>query len=205
MYRVIKRCFDFISASILLIIISPLFLVLVVLIRLKFGSPVFFKQIRTGMNYKKFNMIKFRTMTDERDSKGVLLPDGMRQTKFGTFLRSTSLDELPELLLIIKGDMSVVGPRPLPPQYDRYYTEREKKRFDVRSGLIPPDSVEDSAIISWDKQLECEAEYAESVSLKTDIKILLAAIKIVFKRNKTNYGTYVRKSLDVEREKMHEI
>lgn len=205
MYGVIKRCFDFISAFILLLIVSPLFLILVGLVRLKLGSPIFFKQLRTGMNYKKFNMIKFRTMTDERDSNGILLPDELRQTKFGAFLRSSSLDEIPELLLIIKGDMSVIGPRPLPPQYDRYYTEREKKRFCVRSGLIPPDSVEDSAIISWDKQLECEAEYAESVSLKKDIKILLAAVKIVFKRNETNYGTYIRKSLDAEREKIHGI
>lgn len=205
MYGVIKRCFDFISAFILLLIVSPLFLILAGLVRLKLGSPIFFKQLRTGMNYKKFNMIKFRTMTDERDSNGILLPDELRQTKFGAFLRSSSLDEIPELLLIIKGDMSVIGPRPLPPQYDRYYTEREKKRFCVRSGLIPPDSVEDSAIISWDKQLECEAEYAESVSLKKDIKILLAAVKIVFKRNETNYGTYIRKSLDAEREKIHGI
>ena len=138
-------------------------------------------------------------MTNEKDENGNLLPDEKRLVPFGRFLRSSSLDELPELFSIIKGDMSVIGPRPLPPSYDKYYTERELKRFEVRGGLLPPDSVENSAIISWDKQLEYEAKYAESLSLKNDLRIFFLAIKIVFTRNETDYGTYVRKTLIEER------
>lgn len=197
--RVIKRIFDFLSALILFVIISPIFLMICVLVKIKMGSPIFFSQIRSGKGQKPFAMIKFRTMTDKKDEKGHLLPDELRQTKFGNFLRSTSLDELPELLLIIKGDMSVIGPRPLPPQYDEFYTERERKRFEIRGGLLPPDSVGSDAIISWDKQLEYEARYAENLSLKNDFKILIAAVRIVFKRNETDYGSYVRVPLDEER------
>lgn len=199
MYRFVKRLFDILLSSILLLVLSPVFIVLIILVKIKLGSPVFFKQVRSGMNQKKINLIKFRTMTDERDDEGNLLPDDQRMTGFGKFLRSSSLDELPELLSIIVGDMSIIGPRPLPSSYDEYYTERERKRFEVRSGLIPPDSVEASAIISWDKQLEYEARYAEELSFKKDIKILMYAFKIVFTRNETDYGSYVRKSLIEER------
>ncbi len=195
----IKRCFDFLSASLLFVVISPLFLMLCVLVRIKMGSPVFFRQIRSGKDQRHFSILKFRTMTNARDDDGNLLPDEKRQTKFGNFLRSSSLDELPELLVIIKGDMSVIGPRPLPPTYDDYYTEREKKRFEVRGGLLPPDSVEPSAIISWDKQLEYEASYAENLSITQDIKILTAAIRILLNRNSTDYGSYIRSPLNEER------
>lgn len=206
LFRVLKRCFDFVSALILFIVICPMFVVLMILVRMNLGSPIFFMQERSGMNQKKFWLIKFRTMTSETDDNGNLLPDECRQTKFGSFLRSSSLDELPELLCIIKGDMSVIGPRPLPPAYNAYYSEREKKRFDVRGGLVPPDSVEESAIISWDKQLECEAMYAEKLSFKNDIRILFSAVRIVLKRNNTDYGTYVRKSLTEERQgPVHEV
>lgn len=200
-FRAFKRVFDFLSALLLFIVISPLFLVLMVLVRVKIGSPIFFTQERSGLRQKSFYIRKFRTMTNERDVEGNLLPDNQRLTKFGIFLRSSSLDELPELLSIIKGDMSVVGPRPLPPTYNQYYTERELKRFEVRGGLLPPDSVEDSAIITWDKQLEYEASYAENLSLINDLRIFFLAIKIVFARNETDYGTYVRKSLIEERSK----
>ena len=163
------------------------------------GSPIFYRQVRSGKNRKQFSVIKFRTMTNQTDENGNLLADEFRQTKFGNFLRSTSLDELPELLSIVKGDMSVIGPRPLPIKYNEYFNERELKRFEVRSGLLPPDSVESSAIISWDKQLEYEADYAENISLHNDIKIFFSAIKILFKRNETNYGSFVRLPLDEER------
>lgn len=205
LFRAFKRVFDFVSALLLFIVISPLFLVLMILVRVKLGSPIFFTQERTGLHQKRFRLIKFRSMTNERDAEGNLLPDEKRQTKFGGFLRSSSLDELPELLCIIKGDMSVIGPRPLPPVYDDYYTERELKRFEVRGGLIPPDSVDASAVISWDKQFEYEAQYAESLSLINDVKIFFNVFKIIFQRRNTDYGSFVRKSLSEEREKQKSI
>lgn len=198
-FKGIKRSFDCLSALILFIVISPIFVIICALVRLNMGKPIFFKQVRSGLNKKPFTIVKFRTMTNQKDENGNFLPDEKRQTKFGNFLRSTSLDELPELIAIIKGDMSVIGPRPLPLVYDEYYTDRELKRFDVRGGLLPPDSVEQSAFISWDKQLEYEASYAENLSLTNDIKILISAVKIVLRRNKTDYGSYVRLPLNEER------
>lgn len=199
MFRIFKRLFDIISASMLIIMISPLLLVIAVAVKYSIGSPVFFIQVRSGIGQKPFIIKKFRTMTNETDSNGDLLPDEMRQTKIGNFLRSSSLDELPELLSIIKGDMSVIGPRPLPPLYDVYYTDREKKRFNVRSGLLPPDSVAMSAIITWDKQLEYEADYAENLSLVNDLRIFWSAIKMVFIRKRIDYGRFIRKPLNEER------
>lgn len=200
-FRVFKRMFDFVSALFLLIAISPVFFLLVLMVRVKLGSPVFFTQERTGKDMKKFKLIKFRTMTNEKDKNGKLLPDEMRQTKFGGFLRSSSLDELPELLCIIKGDMSVIGPRPLPPIYDDYYTDKELKRFCVKGGLIPPDSIDDNAVISWDEQFEYEANYAENLSLINDMKIFFNVFKIIFQRKETDYGNFVRKPLYEERKK----
>lgn len=202
LFRLFKRMFDIISATLLLIVISPLFLVMMILVRFKLGTPVFFTQERTGMHQKKFKLIKFRSMTNEKDENGNLLPDEVRQTKFGGMMRSLSIDELPELLCIIKGDMSVIGPRPLPPTYDAYYTEKELKRFDVRGGLIPPDSVDPEAVISWDKQFEYEAKYAENLSLKNDLKIFFNVFKIIFQRRQTEYGNFVREPLNKEREKI---
>lgn len=204
-FRFFKRIFDFISALLLLIIISPLFMILMVLVRVNLGAPVFFTQTRTGMNMKPFKLIKFRTMTNQKDENGNLLPDEKRQTKFGGFLRSSSLDELPELLCIINGHMSVIGPRPLPPVYNSYYTERELKRFEVRGGLIPPDSIDDEAIISWDKQLKYEADYAENLSLKNDITIFFSVFKIIFQRNKSDYGDFIREPLSIERRDRVEV
>lgn len=202
LFRLFKRMFDIISATLLLVVISPLFLVMMILVRFKLGTPVFFTQERTGMHQKKFKLIKFRSMTNEKDENGNLLPDEVRQTKFGGMMRSLSIDELPELLCIIKGDMSVIGPRPLPPTYDAYYTEKELKRFDVRGGLIPPDSVDPEAVISWDKQFEYEAKYAENLSLKNDLKIFFNVFKIIFQRRQTEYGNFVRAPLNKEREKI---
>lgn len=148
---------------------------------------------------KTFGLIKFRTMTDERDSLGNLLPDRDRLTKFGKFLRSTSLDELPEVFNIVKGDMSVIGPRPLPPTYNDYYKKCEMDRFLVRGGLITPDSVDANPIISWDKQFEYESDYGRKPSLNKDLRIFIGVFKILFKRNKIDYGSYDRKSLIEER------
>lgn len=199
MYKFFKRSFDFISSLCLFIVISPLFLVLCILVRVKLGSPVFFKQARTGMNGKVFYLYKFRTMTDERDTDGKLLPDNKRLVGFGKWLRSTSLDELPELLNIIKGDMAVIGPRPLYPRYNDYYTDYEKSRFKVRGGLVPPESMYLDNYLTWDKQLKYEADYANNVSLKLDIKILISVFKLILLRTNSNYGSYTRESLDMER------
>lgn len=202
MYKFFKRSFDFTSALLLLIVISPIFLLLALLVKINLGSPIFFHQIRSGKDMKSFGMTKFRTMTNAKDTNGNLLPDKERQTRFGKMLRSTSLDELPELINIIKGEMSVIGPRPLYPRYNDFYTEEEKKRFLVRGGLITPDSVDPNPVISWDKQLQYEADYGENVSLKKDISIFLGVFKILFKRNTTNYGAYTRMPFDVERANM---
>lgn len=199
MYKIIKRAFDFISALLLFIVISPFFCVLAIIVRIKMGSPIFFHQIRTGKGMKQFGMTKFRTMTNATDSDGNLLPDEERLTKFGKWLRSSSMDELPELLNIIKGEMSVIGPRPLPRIYDDYYTEEEKKRFLVRGGLITPDSVDPQPVISWDKQLAYEADYGENLSFKKDISIFIGVFRILFRRTTTDYGEFVREPLNVER------
>lgn len=199
MYKSFKRVFDFTSALCLLIVISPLFLGLCVAVRLKLGSPIFFKQARTGKGGKIFNLYKFRTMTDERDADGNLLPDEQRLVGFGKWLRSSSLDELPELLNIINGDMAVIGPRPLYPKYDDYYTEYEKSRFKVRGGLIPPESMYFDNYVTWDKQLKYEADYANNLSLALDVRILISVFKLIFLRTRTDYGEYVRDSLIVER------
>ena len=200
--RYIKRIMDIIMAGALLLCISPVFAMLLILTRICNGKSAFFKQERSGLNQKSFYMLKFRSMSEEKDVNGDLLPDEKRLTKWGKFLRSTSLDELPELLNIIKGDMSIIGPRPLPIEYDKYYKVEEYKRFEVRGGLIPPaGSLEMNAIVTWDKQLKYEAWYAENVSLWLDLKILFRAFKILFQRNCMNYGEYVRQSLSEERVK----
>lgn len=198
-FRVFKRIFDIMSASILFILLSPLYLLLMVMVKTDVGTPIYFLQERSGLKQKSFQLKKFRTMTNDLDKYGHLLPDEQRVTRLGGFLRSSSLDELPELLAIIKGDMSVIGPRPLPSTYNAYYSQRELKRFEVRSGLLPPDAIEFSAQISWDKQLECEAKYAESLSLMNDIRIFISALRLIVKRRQIEYGTYVRISLIEER------
>lgn len=204
-YRFFKRAFDFTSASLLFIVISPLFLVLMICAWISIGKPIFFYQERSGRNEKPFKLIKFRTMTNAKDAEGNLLPDNERLTKFGRFLRNSSLDELPELLNIIKGDMAVIGPRPLYTRYKGYYTEYEMNRFKVRGGLIPPESRFFDSFITWDKQLKYEADYAENLSLILDIKILISVFKTMLRRNKENYGSYTRKPLDVERPNINNL
>ncbi len=204
MYKYFKRTFDFCASLLLFIVISPIFLILMICARISIGSPIFFHQTRSGKNQKTFNLIKFRTMTNEKDENGNLLPDNKRLTKFGRFLRNSSLDELPELLNIIKGDMAVIGPRPLYPRYNNFYKKEEMSRFNVRGGLIPPESLYFDSFLTWDKQLGYEADYANNLSLKLDFKILISVFKTMIRRNTEDYGAYSRKPLDVERANMKE-
>lgn len=199
MYKYFKRIFDIFSSCVLFFAIFPLFIGLMVLVKCNLGSPIFFKQQRTTKGMRKFKLIKFRTMTNAKDPFGNLLPDHDRVTRLGCFLRSSSLDELPELINIIKGDMAVIGPRPLPSKYDCLYRKEELDRFKVRGGLVTPDSVDSNPIISWDKQFEYEGDYGRNLSLKNDIKIFTGVFRILFKRNKVNYGSFERKPLDKER------
>ena len=159
-----KRPLDFILALFGLIILSPVMLVIAILVRINLGSPVIFKQQRPGLNEKIFTMYKFRTMTDERDEYGNLLSDEKRLTPFGRFLRSSSLDELPELWNILKGDMSFVGPRPLLIRYLPYYNEAERMRHTVRPGLTGLSQVNGRNLVEWDRRLELDVEYAQNIS-----------------------------------------
>lgn len=175
----IKRCLDFLLSLCGLIVLSPALLILAVLVRVKLGSPVLFKQERPGKNEKIFTLCKFRTMTDETDEKGKLLPDAVRLTKFGKFLRGTSLDELPELINILKGDMSIVGPRPLLVSYLPYYGERERLRHSVRPGLTGLAQVSGRNYIDWDRRLAKDVEYVENLSFRMDMKVLWMTVQTV--------------------------
>lgn len=189
-YRIfIKRLMDIILSLIAIIALSSVFLIVAILVRVKLGSPVLFKQKRPGLNEKVFIMYKFRTMTDERDEKGNLLPDSIRLTRFGKFLRSTSLDELPELINILKGDMSIIGPRPLLVQYLPLYNEHQKRRHDVRPGLSGLAQVSGRNAISWKEKFDLDIEYVENVSFLGDWKIIFQTIKKVFLREGINSET----------------
>lgn len=178
--KYVKRGLDILISGIALLILSPVILVLAVLVRRKLGSPVIFRQERPGYHEKIFTLCKFRTMTDARDEKGELLPDSVRLTKFGSLLRKTSLDELPELWNIFKGDMSLIGPRPLLVSYLPWYTEREKLRHTVRPGLTGLAQVSGRNYIEWDKRLEKDVEYVEHLSFAMDLKIFFKTIQVLF-------------------------
>ena len=197
--KFVKRLLDIIFSFIAIILLLPIIIILMLLVKVFLGGPVFFKQERVGLNEKVFKMIKFRTMVNKYDDDGKLLPDEERLTKFGSFLRSTSLDELPELFNILKGDISIVGPRPLLTIYLPYYTEEERKRHNVRGGLTCPEVILGDVNPSWEKQFKAEIDYSENVSFLLDLKIVYYTILIIFKRLKTNYGTVVRKPLNIER------
>lgn len=167
-----KRIFDFAMAMLGLTVLALPLLILIVLIRRKLGSPVFFRQVRPGLNGKSFEMVKFRTMTDERGPDGQLLPDAVRLTPFGRFLRSTSLDELPELWNVLKGDMSLVGPRPLLMEYLPLYTSEQARRHEVRPGVTGWAQVNGRNALSWEEKFELDVWYVEHQSLWLDIKIL---------------------------------
>ncbi len=174
--KCLKRLFDIVLSLLAIVILSPIYLVLVIFVRCRLGSPVLFHQDRPGKNGKIFPMYKFRSMTDERDEKGELLPDEVRLTPFGKKLRATSLDELPELFSILKGDMSLVGPRPLLVQYLPLYNERQQHRHDVRPGLTGLAQVNGRNAISWEQKFEYDVEYTEKMSFLLDVKILLKTV-----------------------------
>lgn len=183
MYRkYLKRLFDFLLSLIAFIILIPIMLLISIIVCVKLGRPIIFKQKRPGKNEKIFTLYKFRTMTDEKDKDGNLLPDDERITKFGKFLRSTSLDELPELINIIKGDMSIVGPRPLLIEYLPLYNKEQKKRHNVRPGLTGLAQVNGRNNLDWEERFKEDVYYVENLSLIMDIKIILKTIIKVIKR-----------------------
>ncbi|WDL92130.1 sugar transferase [Bacillus sp. HNR-4] len=181
--RFIKRPMDFILSLIAIVVLSPVFLIVSILVKTKLGSPVLFKQKRPGLNEEIFMMYKFRTMTDERDASGELLPDDIRLTKFGKFLRSTSLDELPELFNILKGDMSIVGPRPQLVRDMVFMTQEQRKRHDVLPGLTGWAQVNGRNCVTWEEKLNFDLQYIDKISFLGDWKIIFITISKVFKRD----------------------
>ena len=183
MYRLFfKRFLDFILSLIAIILLSPVFVIVTVLVKMKLGSPVIFCQERPGKDEKIFKMYKFRSMTDEKDENGNLLPDEIRLTSFGKKLRATSLDELPELFNILKGDMSIIGPRPLLVKYLSRYNEEQKHRHDVRPGLTGWAQINGRNAISWEEKFQYDVEYTKNCSFFMDLKIFLMTIKSVINR-----------------------
>lgn len=187
----IKRIMDFMLALAALLILSPVLIIVALLVKFKLGSPVIFKQERPGLNEKIFTMYKFRTMTDEKDDNGNLLPDEVRLTKFGKFLRVSSLDELPELWNILIGDMSIVGPRPLLVEYLELYNEHQEKRHNVRPGLTGLAQVNGRNAISWEEKFNLDVEYVDNVSFIGDWKIIFLTLKKVFIREGISSDTSV--------------
>ena len=197
--KYIKRLLDIVLSLIAIIVLSPVYLIVAIVVRIQMGSPVLFSQDRIGKDEKVFKLYKFRSMTNEKDENGKLLPEKDRLTKFGIALRSTSLDELPELFSILKGDMSIVGPRPQPSFYLPYYTDEERKAHKVRGGLLPPDSIGKEVQCSWEQQLNLEAYYAQNLSFLMDVKVIFCTFIILYKRMKNNYGADDRPMLHVYR------
>ncbi len=177
---------DFSLALLALIVLSPILLITALLVKWKLGSPVLFKQERPGKDEKIFTMFKFRTMTDERDENGEFLQDSIRLTKFGEFLRSSSLDELPELINIVKGDMSIVGPRPLLVQYLPLYSEYQRQRHIERPGLSGLAQCNGRNAISWEDKFNLDVEYVNKISFGLDVKIIISTVLKVFKREGIN-------------------
>ena len=187
--RFIKRALDMILSGIAIIILSPILLIVAILVKTKLGSPVIFKQERPGLNERIFKMYKFRSMTDAKDENGELLPDEERLTSFGKKLRSTSLDELPELFNIFKGDMSIVGPRPLMVSYLPLYNEFQKHRHDVRPGLTGLAQISGRNLLSWKERFEKDISYVENISFTLDMKIIFNTVKSVIKRDGISSNT----------------
>jgi len=198
--KFIKRPLDFILSLVSLIVLSPLLITISILVRINLGSPVIFKQERPGRNEKFFTMYKYRTMTDDKDEHGNLLPDSVRLTKFGKFLRSTSIDELPELWNIIKGDMSFIGPRPLLVRYLPYYFDHERLRSDVRPGITGLAQVNGRNALTWDERFATDVEYVNKLTFLNDIKIIVKTVLVVFMKRDILVGNeHVLLDLDVER------
>ena len=185
----LKRPLDIILSLVAIIVLAPVFLLVTILVRKKLGKPVLFTQERPGLNEKIFKMYKFRSMTDARDKNGELLSDDVRLTKFGKFLRSTSLDELPELFNILKGDMSIVGPRPLLVKYLPLYNDEQKHRHDVKPGLTGWAQVNGRNSITWEQKFEYDVEYSNNISFWNDVKIILLTVKKVFVREGISSAT----------------
>lgn len=180
--RYIKRPLDFVLSGTALIVLSPVLLVTAILVRNKLGSPVIFAQDRPGKDEKVFKLYKFRSMTDAKDANGDLLPDEVRLTSFGQKLRSTSLDELPELINIVKGDMAIVGPRPLLVSYLPWYSEEQRHRHDVRPGLTGYAQAHGRNTVDWDDKFAMDVDYASHISFAGDLKIILDTVSVVLKR-----------------------
>lgn len=183
-----KRAMDLVGALAALVLLSPIVVVLCILVRSKLGSPVFFRQVRPGIEGRPFNMVKFRTMTDERGPDGALLPDDQRLTALGAWLRSTSLDELPELFNVLKGDMSLVGPRPLLMDYLSLYNDRQARRHEVRPGITGWAQINGRNALSWEEKFELDVWYVDNQSLWLDIKILFKTVLQVLKRDGISHG-----------------
>lgn len=203
MYRgFVKRFLDIVLSFVGLVVLSPFIIITYIFVIILLGFPGIFKQERPGKNEKIFKLYKFRTMTSERDENGELLSDEERLTKFGKFLRSTSLDELPELFNILKGDMSFVGPRPLLVEYLPYYTKKEHHRHDVRPGLTGLAQVSGRNLVGWTRRLALDLEYTKTISFWLDVKIIFGTIGIVFKRSGITDGeSSTMKTLIQERNK----
>ena len=194
MYQnVVKRIFDLLIACIALILLSPIFIILAVIIRLKLGAPVFFLQERPGYQLKIFTIYKFRTMTDQMDQNGKMLDDDSRSTRLGKFLRSTSLDELPELINIIKGDMSFIGPRPLLVEHLLLYADVKEQRHSVKPGLSGLAQVNGRNSLSLDDKLSLDLQYVKNISFLLDLKLFFITIRKVFKREGIEYTPYTTK------------
>ena len=192
LYRLyFKRPMDFILSLLAIIVLSPLFIVTGILVRTKLGSPILFKQNRPGLEEKIFTMYKFRTMTDQKDENGELLPDHIRLTKFGKMLRATSLDELPELFNILKGDMSIIGPRPLLVQYLSLYNVHQKRRHEVRPGLSGYAQVNGRNSISWEEKFDLDVQYVDNVTFVNDVNIIMLTLKKVFVKDGISSGSSV--------------
>ena len=199
--RFIKRLFDIIVSAFALTLLSPVFLLTALAVRIKLGAPIFFKQTRVGMNETSFCLVKFRSMRDGKDKNGHFLPDCQRLTAFGRFLRSTSLDELPEFWNILKGDMSLIGPRPLPECYRPYFKQEERLRHAVRGGLTGLAQVNGRNAISWDDRFALDVEYVQNISFKTDMKIVFATVgKVLGRADIGERGVSSPEDLDVLRQ-----
>lgn len=203
--KYIKRILDFILSLLAIIVLCPILLIVAILVRTKLGSPIIFKQQRPGKDEKIFTLYKFRTMTDEKDDNGNLLSDDVRLTKFGKLLRSTSLDELPELFNIIKGDMSIVGPRPLLVRYLPYYTNEERHRHDVRPGLTGLAQISGRNFLKWEERFEIDINYSKNISFFLDCYVVIQTIKKVFIKENImiNVKELKFKDLDIERENIN--
>lgn len=186
-----KRILDIFLSTLAILILSPLFLIIMFLVLVKLGSPIIFKQNRPGKNGVIFKMYKFRSMTNEKNSNGQILSDELRITKFGSFLRSSSLDELPELFNILKGDMSFVGPRPLLVEYLSLYSQEQNKRHEVKPGLTGLAQINGRNSINWSEKFKLDVEYVNNVSFLLDIKIILLTFKKVILREGINSNDHV--------------